>query len=271
MLQFQQAVLIAVGSQMYGVRLQFALGRLAACICLILVCPAFAGQMHRKPHKAAPIPADSQPVPAPAADPEPPPPLTLQQMPASPPQVTYDHGALTIISQNSTLGDILRAVRDRTGAALDVPGNANERVAGQMGPGTPRDVLAQLLSGSRFNYVILGSATDSAKVEKVILSAKPANLQENAGQPTANVPAPQQGNSGQFGYNDQATSEDEDDTAAEPSADQQNPNQQPAQAPIRTPEQLLQELQRQQQQQAQPQPTQPQQGPPAAPAQRERN
>ncbi len=98
----------------------------------------------------------AQVAPPPAVIPQPLVPLTLEQMPASPPQVSYEHGELTIVARNSVMGDILRAVRDQTNAILDVPGNANERVVGQMGPGPPRDVLAQLLNGSRFNYVILG-------------------------------------------------------------------------------------------------------------------
>ncbi len=167
---------------MYRVRSQFVLS-LVACFCLVPAHQTFASQSH-KPRKAAAIQEAPPPDPLPEAAPVP---LTLQQMPAAPPQVSYDHGQLTIISQNSTLGDILRAVHDRTGAVLDVPGNATERVAGQMGPGAPRDVLAQLLNGTHFNYVILGSATDGSKVEKVILTTKPPVPADNPGQAPANV------------------------------------------------------------------------------------
>src|SRR5690242_19004670 len=77
-----------------------------------------------------------------------PPPLTPEQMPAQPPQVSYLNGQLTIIAPNSTLGDILNAVQKQTGADIEVPSGASERIAGRMGPGPARDVIAQLLNGS---------------------------------------------------------------------------------------------------------------------------
>src|SRR5262249_41758711 len=134
-----------------GLHSQFVRSRLTGCLfCFFLVLPALGAQNH-KAHKTVALPPAPEPVAATTPDPEPPVPLTLHQMPAAPPQVTYYQGKLTIISQNATLGDILHAVHERTGAALDVPGNPTERVAGQMGPGSARDVLAQLLSGSHFN------------------------------------------------------------------------------------------------------------------------
>jgi len=139
-----------------------------------------------------------------------------------------------------------------------VPVNATERVVGQMGPGSARDVLAELLDGSHFNYVILGSATDSTKVERVLLSLKPPPSLENAVQAPVNVA------STPLAPGDQQAGDDDDD-ASEAPGDQ--PNQPPTQPPVRTPEQLLQELQRQQQQQQQQQ----QPGQPPAPAPPQRN
>ena len=85
----------------------------------------------------------------------------MDQIPAAAPRVTYENGLLSITAQNATLGDILREVRKLTGATIDVPpAGANERVVVQLGPGAPRDVLATLLNGTSFNYVMLGSASD---------------------------------------------------------------------------------------------------------------
>jgi hypothetical protein len=121
--------------------------------------------------KAKAVVAPKQPAPQP--DPTPPPPPTPEQMPAQPPQVSYLNGQLTIISQNSTLGDILSAVRNRTGAVIEVPpGAATERVAGSMGPGPARDVLAHLLNGSRFDYVMIASPSDPSGVQRVILTPR---------------------------------------------------------------------------------------------------
>lgn len=253
---------------MHGIRSQFVMSLLAGCCCLSLGQPVFASQTAKK-HKAATPQAAIQPAdPAPAPDP-PPVPLTLQQMPAAPPQVSYKNGELTIVAQNSTLGDILRAVRDQTRADVEVPSNATERVVGHMGPGSAREVLAQLLDGSHFNYVILGSATDSTKVDRVILSIKPPSSEQNAVGAPVNVAPP--ASDDDSGINQPANQDDNENDASGAAGDQAN--QTPTPAPVRTPEQLLQELQRQQQQQQQQQaqPGQPQQQPTPQPTPPQRN
>lgn len=99
-------------------------------------------------------------------------PLTPEQRPAMQPIVIFADGKLTIIANNSMLSDILRAVGQKTGATIDVPGDASERVVSQLGPGQPRDVIASLLNGSHFNYVVVGTETDANAVSRVVLTAK---------------------------------------------------------------------------------------------------
>jgi hypothetical protein len=214
---------------------------------------ADAAQQHRVKKNLAKA---EQATPAP--QPPPPPPPTLEQMPASAPQVTFRNGMLTIVSQNSTLADILRAVHARTGAAMDIPPNANERVVSRLGPGPAREVLASLLNGSHFNYVMLGSATNPESVERVILTSK-------ASAPATGIPSPPVGQNQadqQSGVMQEAPEEmTSDDAAADENTEQegqpensgedqqQQPNGQPV---VKTPEQLLRELQQQQQQQQQP-------------------
>ena len=100
-------------------------------------------------------------------------PVPLDQLPAVPPQVSYQDGNLTIIAENSTLGDILREVHKKTGASIDVPGNPMERVATDLGPGPARDVLAKLLNGTSFNYVMVGSPADPAVLSSIALTSRP--------------------------------------------------------------------------------------------------
>ena len=99
-------------------------------------------------------------------------PLSPEQRPATQPFVIFDKGMLTIIANNAMLGDILRAVGQKTGADIDIPGEASERVVSQLGPGKPRDVIASLLNGSHFNYVMVGSEIDTNAVSRVVLTAK---------------------------------------------------------------------------------------------------
>jgi hypothetical protein len=191
-------------------------------------------------------------------------PLNLDEIPASPPQVSYADGQLTIVAQNSTLNDILRAVHQQTGAVVETPGNANERVMVHIGPGPARDVLATLLNGSHFDYVMLGSAENPTAVAHVILTAKSGGAAEtnpvqqaNAGQP-APPPQPDQDVTQDVGTDDFASADDEPQgeiPADQPSPDADQAQQQPQQMPngqvMRSPEQLLQELQQRQLQQQQ--------------------
>jgi hypothetical protein len=132
--------------------------------------PATPTTPHHKRHKAPP------PLVLPPLPPGPLRQLPMDQIPATPAKVGFENGLLTISAQNSTLGEILRDVHKLTGATIDVPPSsaANERVVVHLGPGAPRDVLAGLLNGSSFNYVMLGSNSDPSAVATVLLTAKPS-------------------------------------------------------------------------------------------------
>jgi hypothetical protein len=245
-----------------------------SCLLAVALCSA----QQRRPKVKQPVKQEQ-----PAAQPVLPPP-TLAQTPASPPEVSFQGGQLTISAQNSTLGDILKAVRVQTGATIDFPGNAPERVVGHFGPAPARDVLASLLNGSHFNYLLLGSPTDPSALDRVILMAKSSasassNEQpQNAMQPATaynqnayiRPPVPAAGGNtveveGQDATDDSAddSSDTTDDSEADDQTDQADPNdqtddqtaddqqvqQQPEGQPaVKTPEQLLQELQQRQQQ-----------------------
>ena len=115
-------------------------------------------------------------VSKPAPVPEPPaPPPTPAQMPPTAPQVTYSNGLLTIVANNSTLSDILRAVAARTGASLDAPPQlTSERVVAHIGPASPREVLSDLLTGPRIDYILVGSDADPNGVRSIILTPNQA-------------------------------------------------------------------------------------------------
>lgn len=121
-----------------------------------------------------------QPVPTPA---QPVVPLRPSQMPSVPPRVSYQNGALTVVAENSTIADILGAIRAATGIRIETAGGpSGDRVAAKIGPARPREVLLSLLQGSRFDYVMLGSASDPERIERVILTPK---LGAGAAQQTA--------------------------------------------------------------------------------------
>jgi hypothetical protein len=234
----------------------------------------------------------AKPSPAVTADAAPAPRPTPEQMPAQPPHVEYINGLLSISANNSTLGDILNAIRARTGATFEAPGGLQERVAVHIGPAPPRQVIADLLQGSRYDYVLVGSDNDPNAVRSIAITVN------NAGPASpAPAPPPQQAQTqNQPPEEEIPDTEAEGEQPAQPGPEQMRPmghppvppgqmppgqiaqpgqpgqpvipGQQPAayvgaqpgntaqpgdQQRVKTPEELLQELQRMQQQQQQQQ------------------
>lgn len=172
---------------------------------------------------------------------------------------------------------MLRAVQAQTGASVELaPGVANERIVAQLGPGKPKDILATLLNGSNFDYMILGVPGNSGDVQKLILSprqnASPVNTAQNVNpQPMAQPPLdeepedevlPSPETTGVEGPPPQGAQEPQFGPRGTmqtmpippPGVDQpteENNGQDNSQQQVKTPEQLLQELQRMQQQQQQ--------------------
>ena len=240
------------------------------------VAPAQAGQQ-----QTATTPVGQQQNPAApnqglpqsqGVTPEQPPvvPLAPSAQPPVPPTVTFQNGLLAIRAENSTLAAILTAVRARTGANVDIPaGAAMERVAAHVGPAPPRDVLASLLNGSGFDYIIVGSVENPDGIRRLILTPH-----QNRPTTQAAMPAGQGATVNAQPVVQPPDEEEQDDAEPEPppppappqpqqqpGAQPPNTNSQPNQ--VKTPQELLQELQRlQQQQQQQQQNPQGQQTPP---------
>jgi hypothetical protein len=113
--------------------------------------------------------------------------------PANPPQVAFAIGKLSIEANDSTLADVLKQIEQKTGAHVDMPAEAgNERVFVHLGPGAARDVLADLLYGLPYNYLIEGSDSDPSELHSLLLTPrKPAAPSSAPGAVrTAAVPRP---------------------------------------------------------------------------------
>lgn len=89
-----------------------------------------------------------------------------------PPNIHFANGLLSIEANNSVLTDILFEVGAKTGAEIEMPpwsDAGREHVVAKLGPGNPRDVIAALLHGSSFNYVIVESPQG---LQQLILTPK---------------------------------------------------------------------------------------------------
>jgi hypothetical protein len=263
------------------------IAKIAGCLvlCLASLCPSFAAPQGAS---AAQTPAASQPQ---SAEPKPIqpklrksrkttkaqkpqlPPLPsgptgpVQQVPLDsmapvPPQVSYQNSQLTIVAANSTLGDILRAVRKQTGAEIEIP-PATDRVVTHLGPGPAREVMAELLNGSRFNYVLLGSPADNSVLTRIVLVAKattpeanpnPAQMAEQQ-QPGVAQRSGNQGLGPEAEQNAMPSPEEaaEDAAADQAAAEAEQPAPPADQNGVKTPQQMLQEMQQRQMQMQQQQ------------------
>lgn len=253
-----------------GSKLEKLSGVLVLCAAVLCVNPARAQTQTvqktttkatsraKKQQKAPPPPLPSGPTGQPVQQ------IPLDSIAAVAPQVSYQNNQLTIVAPNSTLADILRAVRKQTGAEIEVP-SAPERVVTHLGPGPARDVVAELLNGSRFNYVLLGSPDNDAALTRIVLVAKsgvevtpnpaPQNQQAN------NTPVPMQqqpeqpaemANDAEQVDDSAANDDNSDQQPAEAEQQQPPPDQQPP--GVKTPQQMLQEMQQRQLQLQQQQP-----------------
>jgi len=189
---------------------------------------------------AKPAARPTKPSPAIPAKPEPRPvaPSMLNQA-AQPARVSLAAGKLTIEAHNSSLSDILRQIA-KTGdmKIVGLPANAAaQRIFGQYGPGAPRDVLTDLLTGSGYNILMAG-ITPAGTPRELALSLRAAGGVPN--------PAPR------AAEGDQDIGNPQDNQPTQYPDEQDQPQDQPQEQPqppesqnrLRTPEQILQELQR---------------------------
>jgi hypothetical protein len=113
----------------------------------------------------APVPPAS--VPAPVA------PVVAPPKPATAPVISWDGSRISIDAENATLSDILLGIRARTGASIEMPpGVSRERVAVHLGPAPIREVIASLLYGTEFDYIIQAPDDDPKGLRRVILTAR---------------------------------------------------------------------------------------------------
>jgi hypothetical protein len=84
--------------------------------------------------------------------------------------VSLESGQLTVKANNSDLGEILQKVASISGMKIDGL-EKSARVFGAYGPGNPRDILADLLAGSNYNFMMVGNTADGAP-RRLLLTAK---------------------------------------------------------------------------------------------------
>ncbi|HTW79310.1 MAG TPA: hypothetical protein VME23_07205 [Terracidiphilus sp.] len=154
-----------------------------------------------KSHKANKIltSASSPSTPLQAAAPTPPPEPPKPDWPANdkpaPAKIIWDTHGLAIEANNSSLEQILHEVATDTGAKLDGK-VGEERIFGSYGPGSARDVIAQLLDGTAYNVLMVGDQGQGTPREIVLTNRPtgpaPANNAQNNNEEAGEYEQPQQ-------------------------------------------------------------------------------
>ena len=120
-------------------------------------------------------------------------PITNIPAPAPRPtlNVAVHSNLLSIRAQGATLAEVLYEVHRRTGADIAIPAGAEqERVVVNIPPAPGREVIASLLNGSRFNYIVLGTDNDPGGFRNLLLSVKEGAAGGSSGIFVHNTPPP---------------------------------------------------------------------------------
>lgn len=184
--------------------------------------------VHGRPSAAHTLNTPAQSTPVTPAPPEPEVPKWPVNQKADPASVVWDSHGLRIEATNSSLEQILSDFSADTGAKVEGLDN-DQRIFGTFGPGSAREVLAQLLEGSGYNFLMIGDQGQGTP-RQIVLSVRTAS---NPLQP-GKTPSPN----------------DEDEVDEQP----QQPQPQegfPPNRPGFPPRALQQRMQQQQQQQGQ--------------------
>lgn len=96
--------------------------------------------------------------------------------PAAPPrkvEVSYSRGQLRVWANRATLAEVMEEIHRRTGAAMTMPpGSGQDPIVADLGPAAPRVVLAELLNGTSFNFVIVGADNDPSQLRGIFLTTR---------------------------------------------------------------------------------------------------
>ncbi len=115
----------------------------------------------------SPVVSNTTALPPPA---EPPP---AAAPPKPPVTVTLENGMLRIRAEKATFAQVLSEVQRQTQAEIAIPAGAEqEEVDADLGPAPVLEVLASLLNGSPYNFILVGN---ELSIDRVILTRRDSN------------------------------------------------------------------------------------------------
>ena len=208
--------------------------------------PVTNTQAPAAPQPSAPVSSATPPAPQAPAAASSGLPASMLEEPAKPAQIEFAQDTLSIHADNSSLDQILHSLETQSGMKVDGLGH-DERVFGSFGPGSPREVLSDLLNGTSYNILMVGDQSNGAPSRLILTPVNTAQAPEAS---TPARPSPQPANEDNGGENGNL-----EPGSPFPGPRPGFPPPQPGTPGVKSPQALFEELQamRQQQQQQQQQ------------------
>ena len=94
-----------------------------------------------------------------------------------PVHVSFDNGLLSVVAEKATLAQVLLEVQHQTGAEIEIPPDAeHQEVVANIGPAPAKQVLAELLKGTHYNFILVGYDIGPGSLQRVILTRQSGGL-----------------------------------------------------------------------------------------------
>ncbi len=93
--------------------------------------------------------------------------------------VDYKGGQLTVVAEKAELGKVLQMLGSKTGASVEVaPEIAAEPVIAHLGPGTPTQIIGQLLDSPHLEYIVMGSDENGNGLKRIVVRRRTSFARE---------------------------------------------------------------------------------------------
>ncbi len=75
-----------------------------------------------------------------------------------------------MVAEKAELGKVLQMLGSKTGASVEVaPEIAAEPVVAHLGPGTPTQIIGQLLDSAHLEYIVMGSDENGVGFKRIVV------------------------------------------------------------------------------------------------------
>jgi hypothetical protein len=100
---------------------------------------------------------------------------------------------------------VLKAIQRTTGAKIEgVTPADSDRVFGEFGPGSPQTVCSKLLTGSHYDFILMGAPENPNSLQRIILTERSTELATSPAAPAVPQPPAQVGDTNRDQGMDQA-------------------------------------------------------------------